>query len=255
MISTELKARVQRHVDVLRERNPLLRRAREGSLTSQQFGDYLNNLMYFFRHTVIHLAIARDRARELGCEGVVPFFEEKIGEETGHDRWALNDLRRSGKLQDDVDLSRVAPATHRILAYSVDLIERDPELFLAYMFYHEYATVIGGPELLADLEMHCGIPRDRVSAIAFHVDLDKHHVDEDLAEIEKVVERSPGKASQLLEVLDRTAQLADEFYAGMVGLYYGPVEIRGRAKTPARAHPLHPSGSTSREERASSAGS
>lgn len=255
MISTELKARMQRHLDALRERNPLPRKAREGTLTLQQFHDYLNNLVYFFRHTVIHFAIARDRSAELGRDDLVAFFDEKIREETGHERWALNDLRRSGKVQDDVDLSRVAPATHRLLAYSVDLIERDPELFLAYMFYHEYMTVLGGPQLLADLEERCGIPREQVSAIAFHVELDQHHVEDDLAGIERVVERSPEKASQLLEVLDRTAQVADEFYAGMVGLFYGPVEIQRRASTPARAHRPRPSGSTSREERASSAGS
>jgi hypothetical protein len=220
MLATELKLQVEKHLGRFRESNPLLLHARNGSLSHRQFVDYLNNLMYFFHHSVLHLDIARTRARELGNEAVVPFLEEKIREERGHDLWAKNDLRTTGSAQEGFDLGRVAPGTHRILAYSVDLIEREPELFLAYMFFHEYMTVIGGPELVADLETRCGIPREQITSITRHVDLDRHHVEEDLEEIEKVVARSPHKAPWLRATIDETAALADDFYGGMVSLYY-----------------------------------
>lgn len=220
MNANDLKAQVEKHLDRFREHNPLLVRARTGTLTHRQFLDYLNNLMYFFHHSVIHLDIARTRALQLGNEEIVPFLEEKVREERGHDRWASNDLRRSGSTQEGFDLGRVAPGTHRILAYSVDLIGEDPELFLAYMFFHEYITVAGGPELLADLDARCGIPVDHVTSIAHHVKLDRHHVEEDLVEISAVLERSPEKAPLLRRTIDDTAAHADAFYGGMVGLYH-----------------------------------
>jgi len=220
MEACDLKTRVEKHLDGFREHNPLLVRARTGTLTHRQFLDYLNNLMYFFHHSVIHLGIARRRAEQLGNEAIVPFLEEKLREERGHDRWAWNDLRRSKSRQEGFDLGRIAPATHRLLAYSVDLIGEDPELFLAYMFFHEYVTVVGGPELLADLDAHCGIPPDHVTSIAHHVELDRHHVEEDLAEITAVLERSPQKAPLLRRTIDDTAAHADAFYGGSVDLYH-----------------------------------
>ncbi|MCG8591077.1 MAG: hypothetical protein MJE66_17430 [Proteobacteria bacterium] len=219
-IGPELKEQVHKTLDAMRQGNALLVGARNGTLTHQQFLDYLNNLMYFFHHSCIHLDIAAGRARAVGQQEVVPFLEEKIREETDHARWPQSDLKKRGSRQEGVDLARVAPATHRILAYSVDLIERDPELHLAYMFFHEYITVIGGPELLADLEAHCGIPSEHVTAIGHHVELDKRHVAEDLMEIEAVVARSPHKARAYREVLDETARHADRFYTGMVSLFY-----------------------------------
>jgi hypothetical protein len=220
MNACDLKTQVEKHLDAFRECNPLLVRARTGSLTHRQFLDYLNNLMYFFHHSVIHLDIARTRAKQIGNEAIVPFLEEKIREERGHDQWARDDLRRSGSAQEGFDLGRVAPGTHRILAYSVDLIGEDPELFLAYMFFHEYITVVGGPELLADLDARCGIPVEHVTAVARHVKLDRHHVEEDLAEITAVLERSPQKAPLLRRTIDDTAAHADAFYGGMVDLYH-----------------------------------
>jgi hypothetical protein len=220
MKACELKTRVEKHLGRFREHNPLLVRARNGTLTHRQFLDYLNNLMYFFHHSVIHLDIARTRAQQLGNDAIVPFLEEKIGDERGHDQWAANDLRRSGSTQDGFDLGRIAPATHRLLAYSVDLIGEDPELFLAYMFFHEYITVVGGPELLADLDARCGIPTDHVTSVAHHVKLDRHHVEDDLAEIRAVLERSPEKAPLLRRTIDDTAAHADAFYGGAVDLYY-----------------------------------
>jgi hypothetical protein len=220
MFASKLKNRVDHHVKRMRDGNLLVRKASTGRIGKREFFDYLNNLMYFFHHTVIHLDIARTRALALGLNEIVPFLDEKISEETGHEQWARNDLRASGSAQVDVDLGRVAPATHRILAHGVDLIYRDPELFLAYMFFHEYVAVVGGPEFLAHLETQCGIPPERVTALAWHADLDRHHVEEDLMEIQRVVVRSPEKAEPLLEVVDETARFVDDFYAGMVSLLH-----------------------------------
>ncbi len=220
MFASKLKDRVDHHVKRMRDENLLVQKASTGKIGRREFFDYLNNLMYFFHHTVIHLDIARVRALAMGLNEIVPFFDEKIGEETGHDQWARNDLRANGSAQVDVDLGRVAPATHRILAYSVDLIYRDPELFLAYMFFHEYVAVVGAPEFLANLEAQCGIPPERVTALSWHADLDRHHIEDDLLEIERLVSRSPEKAEPLLDAVDETARFVDGFYAGMVSLLH-----------------------------------
>lgn len=220
MFASKIKDRVDHHVKHMRDNNLLVRKARAGKIGQRELFDYLNNLMYFFHHTVIHLDIARIRALAVGQNEIVPFFDEKVGEETGHDQWARNDLRANGSAQMDVDLGRVAPATHRILAYSVDLIYRDPELFLAYMFFHEYVTVVGAPDFLSDLESQCGIPPERLTAVSWHADLDRHHIEDDLKEIEGLVARSPEKAEPLLDVVDETARFVDDFYAGMVNLLH-----------------------------------
>ncbi len=220
MLASVLKERVASDLERLWKDNPLAEAVKSGSMSQRQLHDYLNNLMYFFRHSVLHLDIARRRALELGMSEVAAFYELKIQEEKGHDRWAQQDLAANGRPQDDVDLARVAPATHRILANSVDLIERDPELYLVYMFYHEYMTVIGAERFLGALDQNCGVPEDRVTAVTYHAKLDVDHVAEDLEVIEAVARRSPTKAKELVEVMDEIGPWVAEYYGGMVSLFY-----------------------------------
>jgi len=220
MLTDEIKNKVKKDIVRIKNRSPLFNKAKTGTMTQGEFADYLNNLMYFFHHTCIHLDIAKTRCKQLGLNYLIEFYESKIEEEQGHAQWAKDDLGAIGRPQDDFDLSRITPATHRMLAYSVDTINRDPEAYLAYMFFLEYITVLMSPEFLDDMEKKCNIPKTSITAISNHAELDKQHIEDDMSGILDIVKRNPKKKDDIIKVLDDTLHLVEEFFRDAVSIYH-----------------------------------
>lgn len=207
MISEEFKKIIEQEADRIREVNPMLVGARRGEIQVEQMRKYLMNLMFFFRHTPIHLEKARTVAQQRGLEKLALFFDEKINEEKNHDLWAKSDLKAFGVDGGEVDLRQLTPGMFELLALAKRLIDEDPAYFVPYMLFMEYWTVIDGPELLANLETRCGILSKNVTALGYHVELDKDHVKDDL----EVLEWSSQGASHegLRQALLRTSETAN----------------------------------------------
>jgi hypothetical protein len=186
--------------------NPLFLGARSGTISRDDVERYLNNVFWVFTNTPSSLRLAVARAKELGKDDLLDFFMEKIRDEDGHDIWPQQDLKSLGLRKAVPNNGMITPETEALLAFGRQLIQEEPELFLAYMFCFEYMTVLLGPELLSDLERNCGIPRRSITAIDHHIELDKDHVDDDLGII-KGINPDPGLTSRLVEATRHTMTL------------------------------------------------
>src|SRR5688572_19119798 len=93
MISSLLLTDIDDYVTELRASSPLLRAARNGTLPRQAVGRYLRSLHYLLCATPEHLSLAARLAEHAGSSELGRYFEKKLGEEVGHDRWAEADIR------------------------------------------------------------------------------------------------------------------------------------------------------------------
>lgn len=183
MLVEQLRERIEAYARSVEEEHPLMVRARTGALPPQAIAAYVSNVRYSIRSVYGHLRAARERAAELGLQDVSRWFAHKLDEEYGHDAWAEQDLARLGA---DFGVRERAPSPSMVelMRYLSAVIQRDPRDYLAYTLFLEYLTVLAGPEFLAVMERHCGIPRSHLSVVARHVELDQHHVREALEEME-----------------------------------------------------------------------
>jgi hypothetical protein len=167
------------------DRKALMETTRAGKMTRDMITRYMTGLHFLLTLTPVHLTKARERARALGDENLAAHFQHKLEEEVGHDAWAENDLRRlDSKRPPRADLMDSAKALARFIESTID---EHPALYLAYIAFVEYVTVIKGPEWLALLEERCGVPRASMSAVGNHVELDRDHAEEGFAVMDDLV--------------------------------------------------------------------
>jgi pyrroloquinoline quinone (PQQ) biosynthesis protein C len=216
MIAGRLKAEIETYASRLDRADSLLAAARRGEVTVDMVQAYLNGILYNIGHTVRHLALAAQRAREVDRPDLARYFEHKIGEEQGHDKWAQNDLGALGR--SPAAASAEAPrACVELIAFLDQSIVHAPASYLAYILFAEYFTVLVGPAWIAALEQHCGIPRSALTVVANHVELDEDHVQEGLREIDALV--TEADAPGLFNVLLRAMGYYDAFYASLLSLH------------------------------------
>ncbi|HMJ16622.1 MAG TPA: hypothetical protein VK524_34645 [Polyangiaceae bacterium] len=189
MIGQQLKVEIEEYAERLRGSSNLLRRARQGTLGRPAVLAFLWNIRYVLRETPSYLALARGVAEERGQRELAAFYEQKIADESGHDRWADQDLV---SLDPKLDLVRSTPPMEplsELMVFLRSTIRREPADLLVYMLFAEYLTVLLGPDWIAALESHCGIPASSMTSIGKHVELDKDHVQDDLATLRALLPR------------------------------------------------------------------
>lgn len=220
MIADALRLETERF-DRSLDTHPLMQMTRSGRVGRPLIKDYLTNLRYMLVHGPIHIRAAAERARVLGNESLCRHFEEKLPEEVGHHEWAERDIS-------SVSVTDAADAEPQISAHIRDLvafvsasIERDPALYLAYALFAEYFTVIAGPRWLDALEEKCNIPRSSMSAVANHVEADRHHVDKAMEEIDDLV-GDPAKLGPMRDVVLTAARYLEAYYGELASSCSAP---------------------------------
>jgi pyrroloquinoline quinone (PQQ) biosynthesis protein C len=222
MIADALRADIETFAKTKCRENLLFRMAEEGNVDAVCIRAYLTNLHYLLRHTPICLVRARKRALALGDQKLADHFKHKLVEEAGHFRWAEDDL---ASLPAALEASPgVLRSMERHVAFVVDAIDENPSLFLAYILFGEYFTVVIGPEWLRLLEERCGIPRTSMTVIDKHIEIDQGHVEEALDNIDDLV-GEPRMMPRMREVLRDSM---DNFYAFCTEL----AETHGRVSQP-----------------------
>lgn len=186
MLAEQIKQSIEKYTINLQQNNLLLVKAQTGQLAQGNVTTYLYNLMYIFQQTTFYLSEAARRSRELGFMNLEKFLLDKIPEELGHDNWARQDLETFGIQAPSVDKSKLLSSTKELVKFVKDLIDEDPRLFLSYMVFVEYFTVLAGPQFLQDLETKCGIKKTSMTAIGNHEEADRHHSQEDFKIIDQV---------------------------------------------------------------------
>jgi hypothetical protein len=200
MIAEALRLEVERHAHRAIQFNPMLRSAAAGEVGPDAVGRYLASLQYLLAITQDHLRRARDIARARGFDSLAEYFEQKIVEERGHDRWASQDLvvlSANGGLPQPPD---PVPAIVELATFIHATIDHDPRDYLSYVLWAEYFTVLVGGAFIRELVEHCGIDPNALTCLARHVELDQEHTDEGLDFIDRFVD-DPGRLAQMRQVL------------------------------------------------------
>jgi hypothetical protein len=212
MIANALRAQIAEYAVEMRRSNPLFYKAEDGSMTSANITRYLANVHYLIVHTPIHLGRARDRARAVGDERLAVHFEHKKGEEIGHEEWAERDISRVSPLLAVPVKREVTSSMRDMVSYIASVIDEDPTLYLAYILFAEHLMVVGGAEWLQLLEERCGIPRQAMTVVGNHVELDREHVEEALDSIDDLV-GDPRKLPRMRRVIEETIAHFERFCA------------------------------------------
>ncbi len=215
MISSELKQRIDEYASRLDATSELLELARAGALRVETVALYLVSIRHLVRQTPVHLAVARQRALALGSPELAHYFDQKLAEETGHDRWADADLTEIRTRFGVTPAGAPLQPMQDLVDFITALVRSEPESYLAYILFAEYFTVVIGPVWIEALTRHCGIPRGAMTVIGQHVELDKHHVLAGCAEIDQLV-RDPDSAARLHIALTATMRHYDDFILELV---------------------------------------
>ncbi|MDF2694028.1 MAG: long-chain acyl-CoA synthetase [Labilithrix sp.] len=222
MIADALRADIETFAKTKCRENLLFRMAEEGNIDAPCIRAYLTNLHYLLRHTPICLVRARKLAISRGDHALAEHFKHKLVEEAGHFRWAEDDL---ASLPAALDATPgVLRSMERHVQYIIDRIDENPSLFLAYILFGEYFTVVIGPEWLRLLDERCGIPRTSMTVIDKHIEIDQGHVEEALDNIDDLV-AEPKLLPRMRAVLRDSM---DNFYAFCTEL----AESHGRVSQP-----------------------
>jgi hypothetical protein len=141
------------------------------------------------RHAACPILLrARDRALEMGKTELARHYHAKYEEELGHEAWAQNDLRALSESFNLDGEPRVLETVRSLVEHLENQVEEDPTLYLTYIVFTEYVTVLLGPELLKMCEERCGIARSSLTVVDHHVHLDIEHAEEQLQHIDEVVD-------------------------------------------------------------------
>jgi hypothetical protein len=197
-----LKESIERWAEALPRTTALQDIARRGELHPRAFAQYLESLRLLFVESQRSLALAAERAEQLGDSPLAAYFRRKVEEEHGHEAWASADLAQLTAAESD----GVAPACSivRLVELQRELITQHPICFVAYALWAEYFTVLLGDEWLDALAAN-GYGREQVSSVAKHVAADREHAATGFEVLERLWCGQPDQAT-LLRGVDRACE-------------------------------------------------
>jgi hypothetical protein len=221
-ISEILRRDIDEFAEQFRANSELLRRARNGALSPDVIGRYLRSLQYLIRNTMVHLSLAEARARAIGQDDLASHFAAKRGEEQGHDRWAEADIARLCERFAVEVPAEPSAGMVAIVEANTKIVQEQPRLYLAYMLFAEYITVVLGPEWLSALADKCGIPADTMTVVNKHVELDKDHATEGCTAIDDFFDAAPTDAVRvaLRGMMERFAAFCDGLCADVTDVAF-----------------------------------
>lgn len=201
--------------------NAIFAAASAGKVTREMMVRYMGGLHYLLTFTPIHLTLARDRARAMGDGPLADHFQHKLEEEVGHDAWAENDL---SVLRGKAERTDVMDAAKAMARNTERLINDNPALYLAYIAFVEYMTVMLGPRLLSLLEQRSGIAQTSMTAIGNHIELDREHAEEGFSVMDDLL-ADPKLLAPMREALESVMACYEAYCAESVGVLAESGEI------------------------------
>lgn len=208
----EMRKSVEAYWDYIQTQDEYNLSILDGTLTPEMLSHFLVNIHILVQHTPIHLRLAEKIAGERGLTELKDYFALKFVEESGHDKWAEDDIARLKKQKKDVATSETADSSMKALLNNIEgLIRKDPYLYLPYIFFAEYLTVLYGPKMNKALIEKCGYLPKSMTVVENHAELDKEHVNEWEEVIEDIVDEKVYR-EPFLKALESTTKLHREFF-------------------------------------------
>ena len=205
-IAALLKHEIESWAEEFARNSALKRLAISGRLQARSMTLYLESLRFVFEQSQVSLALAAQRCQELGDTELERYFRAKVQEETGHQLWALDDLRRFGEHN-----QRPAPSSVALVELQRRAIARHPFCMTAYAVWAEYFTVLLGDEWLDALAVS-GYRRDGVTAITKHIEADRAHSAATFAELDRLWRGQP-EPEVLLSIVEEAGRIFEDFSA------------------------------------------
>lgn len=210
MLSQELASEIESFYSDIRGNSPIFLNAEAGKLSEKEISRYLSGILYLVQHTPENLTAAKNQALARGENRLAAFFSTKLREEDGHDKWAEEDLDNIAKKFDSRVTAESSDHIRDLVIYTKKIIAQDPYLYVPYILFVEYFTVLAAPEWLPLLEDRCGIPQSMMSVVGNHAELDKFHVESGMREIDELVQ--PAYKADFIRTLRDSMAYFKAFY-------------------------------------------
>lgn len=147
-----------------------------GRISLETYIAYLTEAFHHVSHTVPLMQAAKARMAADHAEFSVA-LDEYIEEETGHERWILNDIRASGGDAEAAAASEPRPATRAMVDYAYGMIrETNPMGFFGMVFVLEGTSVQLATQGAAAVRESLGLPPQAFSYLTSHGSLDVSHM-------------------------------------------------------------------------------
>lgn len=150
-----------------------------GQVTVPEVATFIRNLTYLTQHSQLVLRLAVASAKEKGDDHLADFFVKKIADEDGHHKWGEMDfesIKKQFKVPAAADQIK-----DEMKSYVEDvqtMVKEDPYQLFVYILFAEYLTVVGGPDFLKAVDKACGVPKEYMSVIGNHAEIDREHVND-----------------------------------------------------------------------------
>lgn len=155
---------------------PFIQRGVAGTVTRQDYLDFLAQAYHHVRHTVPLMMACGARLAD-HPSWLQRAMGEYIEEEIGHEEWILNDIAASGGDAEAVRHSRPLPATELMLAYAYDTINRvNPLGLFGMVFVLEGTSVALATQAADNIRRQLGLPKSAFSYLNSHGALDVSHL-------------------------------------------------------------------------------
>jgi pyrroloquinoline quinone (PQQ) biosynthesis protein C len=198
-----------KNLDVL-SRSTAFQLLSSGTITRRQYASILRQVFHNVRENPQLMTLATSRFHGHQREVIKPLMRHALAE-SGHELLCLNDIEALGEDVSSIPFERPLPATFALRASIVHMIEHhEPIACLGYMFQLEYTPTQLGQKYMAALG-NSGIPRDAMTFLAEHAEVDVAHC--------KLMEMYCEKLVRTLEQLDDVLymqRVTAELYAKML---------------------------------------
>ncbi len=212
-ISLKIMKEMDEFIEIGLERTLLYRYFTEGKISKAVVAQYLYNVTNLVHSTIPHLEIAKSVARRKGNQVLENYFQMKIEEESGHGVWGENDLKGIGFSYVEskfVDF----PSMKKFIKYLERLASNSIVDYAVYLFYGEYLMVKGGPTWLSYFDRYTEVASEQISVIKKHVQLDQHHVAENIEFMDELQDLGI-VSNENLSVVREVTEIYQEFFNDM----------------------------------------
>jgi len=175
-------------------RAPIIQNALQGGIGLEQYVAFLTQAYHHVRHTVPLLMAVGARVPDRHAwlrDAVLHYLEE----ETGHDEWILNDIARAGGDREAAAASEPAVATEAMIAYAYDTVmRRNPLGFFGMVHVLEGTSVALALNAADRIQQTLGLPVSAFTYLRSHGELDKTHVNDLAAILERFTDAEDRQA-------------------------------------------------------------
>jgi len=155
---------------------PIIKKAVSGTITLDEYHNYLVQAYHHVKHTVPLLMTVGGRLPE-EKEWLRNAVAEYIEEELGHQEWILNDIAACGGDKEAVRRSSPSIETELMIAYAYDMASRVNPLGFFGMVHVLEGTSITTADRAADgIQKALNLPETAFSYLRSHGALDQDHV-------------------------------------------------------------------------------